>query len=139
MENIFAYCTSLKELTLPEGAHLSDDAFLGCTSLESVTVSEGTEHITPYAFSGCTALERVIIPEGVAVLMKGAFSGCTSLKEITLPESLRALHDYVFKNSGLREIRFARDYVFIDQYGVFENCPLSEESRAEIARVGKKG
>ena len=135
-DNTFAYCTALKELSLPEEAELGNYAFYGCTSLTSVTVSEGTKAIPFYAFGKCTALSRVVLPEGVGHLAKGAFMGCTSLEEITLPESLRSIHDYAFENAGLREIRFLGDkHVYIDNYGVFENCPLSEESRREIERV----
>ena len=131
-----AYCTALKELSLPEEAELGNYALYGCTSLTSVTVSEGTKAIPFYAFGKCTALSRVVLPEGVGHLAKGAFMGCTSLEEITLPESLRSIHDYAFENAGLREIRFLGDkHVYIDNYGVFENCPLSEESRREIERV----
>lgn len=53
----FAYCESLREITLPRGTYdIKENAFLGCTSLESVTILADSLIIT-----------RGAIPEGAVI------------------------------------------------------------------------
>lgn len=65
--NIFRYCTSLKEIRIPESVqYISGEAFRGCSSLEKVYVCnpntrmeinsfEATQKLTMYGYSGSTA------------------------------------------------------------------------------------
>ncbi len=65
--NIFRYCTSLKEIRIPESVQfISGDAFRGCSSLEKVYVCNSnteiainafdvTPKLTVYGYSGSTA------------------------------------------------------------------------------------
>ena len=67
--NIFRYCTSLKEIRIPESVQfIAGDAFRGCSSLEKVYVCnpdtrieinsfEATPKLTMYGYSGSTAQE----------------------------------------------------------------------------------
>ena len=65
--NIFRYCTSLKEIRIPESVqYIAGEAFRGCSSLEKVYVCnpntrieinsfEATPKLTMYGYSGSTA------------------------------------------------------------------------------------
>ncbi|MBO6262911.1 MAG: leucine-rich repeat domain-containing protein, partial [Clostridia bacterium] len=65
--------------------------FADCTSLKSVTLPEGIEWIGSYNFSGCTALEEINIPSTVTVIGVGAFRDCTSLTSIEIPEGVDSI------------------------------------------------
>ena len=93
----FENCTSLKEITIPEGvAEIGWYAFADCTSLESVTGLEGVEYIGERAFKGCTSLKSIHIPESVTEIGERAFSECTSLESIHIPEGVTEIGYFAF-------------------------------------------
>jgi len=131
----FSENPSLKEVILPRGTKLKENNFIRCTSLERIVFEGETEYISNYAFYGCTSLKTVTLPEGLKGIQDCAFYGCHALEEIVFPASLNYIRSNSFANSGLRTVRFEGDSVYIDKYGVFKDCPLSEDGLAEIERV----
>ena len=74
--NIWAGCTSLKEISLPDVAILDGNSggmFDGCTSLEKVHISEGFNMIGDYSFRSCILLTEVNIPSNITKIGRGAF------------------------------------------------------------------
>ena len=71
--------------------------FYGCSSLEEITIPEGVTSIGGYAFEKCSSLEEITIPEGVTSIGGYAFDECSSLKEITIPNSVTSIGDSAFK------------------------------------------
>ena len=88
--NCFSGCTTLKEITIPNGT-IYNDAFSNCTSLETVNILPGVTTIWEEAFSGCTNLTTVKLPSTLIKLgeyynqpYREVFSNCSSLKTITV-------------------------------------------------------
>ena len=71
-------------------------AFAGCSSLTEVTIPEGVTSIGEWAFEGCSNLTKAIIPEGVTSIGKGAFLSCRSLTEVTIPKSVTSIGELAF-------------------------------------------
>ena len=122
-ERTFAYCSSLKEITIPESVtSIGDYAFVYCSSLKEITIPEGVTSIGDSAFESCRSLTQITIPEGVTSIGDSAFGSCHSLKEITIPESVTSIGDYAFAYcNSLKEITIPEDVISIGN-GVFAFC-----------------
>lgn len=83
-ESAFAWCGTLREITIPEGVeYINRDAFTGCSALKVVKLPstlvgfEGFSH-----FIYCTSLDSIYIPQNVKKIPSDIFAGCTSLTRI---------------------------------------------------------
>ena len=63
---------------------MASRTFYGCTSLTEVTLPDGLTNIEFYTFYGCSALEKVTLPEGITYIGSGAFKNCSALTELTV-------------------------------------------------------
>ena len=75
---------------------IGDYAFLLCTSLTEVTIPEGVTSIEKGAFGACSSLTEVMIPKNVTSIGRTAFANCTSLTEVTIPKSVTSIGNYAF-------------------------------------------
>ena len=86
---------------------ISDDTFAWCSSLKSLTLPKGITRIGASAFFNCVSLETFVIPEGVSSIGESAFEWCTSLKSVVIPESMMIIGDLAFENcTGLTDIYY---------------------------------
>lgn len=86
--SVFAECSSLTSITIPEGVtSIGDSAFQRCSSLTDVVIPEGVAEIGNYAFHFCSSLARMTIPDSVTAISQTAFSGCQELTLVVLPGS----------------------------------------------------
>ena len=120
----FSNCSSLTDITIPEGVtSIGNQAFLCCSSLTTITIPEGVTSIGSSAFSDCSGLTSIILPEGVTSIGNYAFSGCISLTTITIPEGVTSIGVTAFQNcSSLTDITLPEsvDYIYDN---AFANCP----------------
>jgi hypothetical protein len=92
---IFAYCNSLKTITLPEGLEtIKGNAFYSCKSLATVRFPETLQSIDNAAFL-FTSLKEVVLPKGV-VLGDNVFP--TDAKVVISENRIRNIPDLI---SGL--------------------------------------
>ena len=83
--NVFENCSSLKNLTIPNGIQvLSANVFLNCTSLESAIIPDSVITINPNIFAECTNLKNVEIGNSVTSMFSNIFGNCISLSSITI-------------------------------------------------------
>ena len=87
---MFAYCSSLQSITLPELPLLTNcyKMFSGCSSLQSVTLPS-LPSVTNCAsmFEFCSSLQSITLPELPSVTSCASmFRSCSSLQSVTLPE-----------------------------------------------------
>ena len=76
------------EYIIPNGVEtISGNAFKGCTSLKNVSIPEGVEYIGWAAFES-TALETIYIPSSVKIIQNYAFYSCNSLRSVTFKKEL---------------------------------------------------
>lgn len=80
---VFAGCTNLKEVVLPDTITIiAKYTFSGCSSL-STLVMPGVTSIGEGAFEGCSSLSGFDLGK-VTNIGAGAFKGCTGISELTL-------------------------------------------------------
>ena len=97
----FAGCSSLTEVTIPEGVtSIRGVAFAYCSSLTEVTIPKSVTSIGEWAFEGCSNLTKVIIPEGVTSIGESAFQSCGRLTEVTIPKSVTSIESFAFYDCG---------------------------------------
>lgn len=93
-EDCFYYCTSLKEVTVPEGVtELKGAAFAYCMAMERVTLPSTLKTLGNHCFYSCAALKDIHIPEGVTSLGDQCFYNCVALLDLTLPSSITDIGD----------------------------------------------
>ena len=121
--DMFSGCTSLEEITIPEGVtELSSRIFYGCSTLKSITIPASVQKIYNSAFENCTSLEKVTILGDVSEIGGRAFSGCSSLKEFEIVGNVSVVDYYAFGNcTSLAEIEFPEGLVSVNDR-VFDNC-----------------
>ena len=82
--NLFAGCTNLAHVSLPESlTSIGESAFYGCTSLALTSLPAGVTSIGDGAFVGCSSLALTSLPAGVTSIGVDTFYDCTSLTSIT--------------------------------------------------------
>ena len=84
------------ELSGKPVTEIGEWAFAYCSSLTEVTIPEGVTSIRAFAFRSCSSLTKAIIPEGVTSIGKGAFLSCRSLTEVTIPKSVTSIGELAF-------------------------------------------
>ena len=127
---MFAGCTALKSITIPDtvttiqkgafsgsglvsivipesivdpgvtSSGIYASAFANCTSLESAVLPSSTKLIEDSLFAGCTALKSITVPRTISVISTGAFAGCTALKDLYIPIEV---YDLSTSNTALFE------------------------------------
>jgi len=96
---VFNGCTSLKEITIPEGVTITPyGAFLGCTYIEKVNLPSTLVTINSQTFYGCTALKEIELNEGLQSINARAFENCVNLPNLTMPETLTVVESFAFAN-----------------------------------------
>ncbi|GEM_PF-5118559 len=87
----FAECKNLSgEVVISDGSkYLSSGVFANCTSLKSIILPESLIEIGPYAFSNCTGLKHVTIPCNIKIPNNGtyntdSFYGCVNISSVNI-------------------------------------------------------
>jgi thiol-disulfide isomerase/thioredoxin len=114
----FAYCTSLKKVTIPGNViSVGKSAFLSCSSLTEVVVENGVEYIGDSVFSGCSSLTSILLPDSLTQIGKRTFAECTKLTSITIPNSVRKIGANPF-------FRCTNLSAFYGKFATAANCAL---------------
>ena len=114
--------SSVKKLTITNGTHIIDYAFMSWTSLEEIVFSSNIVSIGEGAFAYCSSLNSVTIPDGVTSIGVYAFYECTSLQNITLPGSVSSIGNGAFYCcSSLESITIPASVEYIGEYA-FVDC-----------------
>ena len=143
----FAYCNTLKTITIPYGiTALGDYTFMFCTSLESVelpntltVISKGSfstctrlntidlpqslTYIGPWSFNSCENLLALILPNGIKEICYGIASGCANLKEVYIPDSVEMIQREAFMSCPSLESIILPKSVTEIHYRAFAYCP----------------
>ena len=98
--NFFAFCTSLREISLPDNIVISGSNFLRDSGITSLTIPYGTT-IFNKIVQGCRSLSHIELPESISRIENSSFYLCQSLSELTLPGSLTYIGSAVFQSCSL--------------------------------------
>ena len=90
LSGVFACCTSLESVVLPEGLTSLTATFQDCTALKTITLPSTVKKLNR-TFNWCAALESVNLPTGLERIGYDTFKGCTALQSITLPDSVTVI------------------------------------------------
>ena len=84
----FQHCRNITEVVLPSTfKYITANAFAYCTSLKNVSIPAGLEIVGNSAFKA-TALESVSLPKVLKNIGSSVFESCTSLKKVVFPSTL---------------------------------------------------
>ena len=93
----FAFCSSLTSVTIPDSVtFMREGTFHNCTSLTNVTISTNLTSKWFDTFGNCARLKSVTIPHGVTFIGWATFSGCSSLTNVVIPDTVTTLEQSVF-------------------------------------------
>ena len=93
---VFAGCTSLKKVVIPDGIKIIDGrAFACCTSLSDIRIPDSVTSIGTSAFVGCRNLPPITIGKQIERIDYGAFSGTNC--RLTVPDD----HPFIQYEGGL--------------------------------------
>ena len=95
-DSAFSDCSSLTQITIPEGVLSVNGSFKGCAALESVTLPQSLLRIGDSSFRGCEALTQITIPENVQSIGKEAFYRCLYLTRATISDGVTFIGDSAF-------------------------------------------
>lgn len=128
----FSSCTSLTELTLPEGLTTIGKSAFYRSGLTTVTLPQSLTNIEESAFSECTSLNHVVWPKGVTNILFQTFYGCSALNNITLPEGLTTIGEAAFSGSGLTTVTLPQNLTNI-KASAFKGCSRLQNIFCHIA------
>lgn len=97
MTSAFAFCSKLKNLTLPTsltGVIALSSAFNGCTSLINISLPSTMNSCTAMTntFLNCYSLEQVTLPTSMSActIFTSSFNSCYNIESITFPATVPA-------------------------------------------------
>lgn len=149
-QGMFAYCQSLRNLSLPASARVIEkDAFKGATAMESLTIPVGALVVLPS--EEMTNLQQIVVADGNAsfassegVLYDKEMShlywfpqGKTSLSG-PLPTSLTTISAYAFRQCQLEEIDLP-DQISVIETGAFAEASIQRMSLPNGLRALPQG
>lgn len=122
----FAYCTSLKRLSLPNVSAIGDGAFAYCEQLADLTIAEGTNDISlgQASFFGCKELAKLPAAERLQwdgdAYMYNPLEACLKLADYA-PETIGNI--CLETSSGLsKNVTYVKDHLMLrDSYSINEN------------------
>lgn len=136
VEDIFAYCTNLKTLTINGDNPRFNKGFArGCTALTTVTCATTPKELRASAFKGCTALTSFPFSASTATYGDSIFAE-TGFTQVVYPSDFPAdgIESYMFNTCRqLEKIDFSavtgtadKRYLSIDPYAI-SICPKLKE------------
>lgn len=123
----FAYCYSLKNIVIPDGATaINSYYFIYCYRLENVELPKTITTMGSYVFQYCRSLLQITIPPNISILTPSEFEGCHALKHITLYDEMEMPSYNTPSNCfaecySLRKIQFPSSFTIIPS-AMFKGC-----------------
>ena len=118
----FSFCRSLERAEISGVTVLADELFAGCTSLREITLSPEISAVGRRCFDECTSLKEIDL-SNIRVIGERAFERCDSLTEITLTNAAVGYHAFA-DCSRLGTI--ALDTETALQSGAFFGCTFAD-------------
>lgn len=125
---VFYECSSLENITLPEGLKVIPYAtFCRAYSLKEVKIPDTVTVLGGYCFEGCNSLKSINIPDSVATIERGAFYSAKGLTEITIPEGVTKIPmNFCTHASSLKKVNIPSSVNTIGK-NAFRTCEVLEK------------
>ena len=114
-DSVFANCTALNTINLPNTTALPTKCFMNCTNLHYVHVEKATL-VQEQAFSGCTGLPELILP-AVTTIGDRAFAFTYNLATLKLGANLATLGKEIFYDNAVTTLPVNMNKMDIYFYG----------------------
>jgi len=101
---------------------LGHSIFACCTDLRSITLPQNLQVIPDWFFQGCTSLIDIRIPVSVVQIGHGAFYD-SGIKSIKIPDNVLRIGKDAFSGSDLQSITIHSSNLNMANNGIFGNCP----------------
>lgn len=118
---MFAYCTSLASIDIPEGIDTVPDWCFAWAGLTQVKLPTTLRHVGEAGFCNIIA-PSITLPEGVVSIGSNSFSQNTALTSVMLPSTLRHIGEYAFALSPFTTIKLPEGLETLGQCA-FISCP----------------
>lgn len=97
--------TIFSSVTFEQGSQLraiGAGAFAYCSDLKEISLPETLQYIYECAFFGCSGLTELIFPQNITTIKESALYGCSSLKKIIVPANAEVYTDgYAVNNAHI--------------------------------------
>lgn len=109
----------LEEAVFSNVSVIMPNTFAYCTSLKSITIPSTVLGVANSAFGGCSGLTTIEIEAGPIAFLEGAFAGATSLNYVNYKGTLEQWMAIDFENAEANPVYYAK--------GLYLNGELLEE------------
>lgn len=123
-DNMFASCSQLVSIRLPNTSYIGSNAFCLCENLKNIEVPSTVKSIGYGAFSSCCSIESISLPNGLESIGGIAFYGCNALTNISIPNSVTSIGNGAFWGTGLTGSIDWPEKITTIADDVFANCDL---------------
>ena len=121
---VFAHCSSMRFVTLPQETCMDDYMLDYCASLYAVAIPNTVETIGYYGLGSCGSLIEVNLPRNVKALGSSCFSSCASLERITSMGKVDSIGSSCFYYAtNMKEADILGDGLTKIENSAFNNCP----------------
>lgn len=125
-ESFFAESPNLKKVVLPSTIKkIGSSAFENCSSLQQVSLPEGLKIIDDYAFKGALDNATITIPTTVSIYGKKIFYK-SGVKNIEILNSVSIPMEMFMYSAELESVKLSNDITEFGSYA-FSDCPKIKE------------
>jgi hypothetical protein len=119
----FANCSSLTEITIPNGVvTIADSAFSSCSGLTSITIPDSVTCIGGSAFSYCSSLQSATLSQNITSIADMTFYNCSSLQSVIVPDKVTSIGMMAFSScNGLKTVTLGSGVTSIGS-NAFSSC-----------------
>ena len=138
----FKGSAKLESVTIPLSVlSIEAEAFMDCAKLDGVEIPTSCTFIGTSAFENCASLTDFDFGTRNTSLEVGTslFRGCTSLEVVVLPAGLTAIPDYMFANTGVKNLVIPDSVTDMSGPGLFMNCEKLETIQFPADLKGRLG
>ncbi len=132
----FENCTALATVVYPDtvsgsSVRVADYAFKGCTSLKQITIPQGVISVGKESFAG-SGLTSISFPDSVKDLGEHAFQGDKALESVELSHVQNMKRQVFFNCTALKKVTLPDNEVSSEHLAddtsnsIFYGCPLSD-------------
>lgn len=119
---IFAYCSSLASILLPEKLWFIGYEAFGHSGLQSVIIPDKVQYIWTFAFTDCKNLSEIKMSKQLRQIEQGAFKGCDKLAKVSIPDYVSKIGYQAFMDCETLNIdSWGKSIESIDR-DAFSNC-----------------
>lgn len=119
---IFAYCSSLTSISLPEKLWFIGHEAFGHSGLQSINIPDRVQYIWTFAFADCKNLTEVKMPNQLMQIEQGAFEGCDKLMQISIPDYVSKIGYQAFADCETLNIDSWGKSIELIEREAFVNC-----------------